>query len=203
MELPCDIPSSVILFVVYFCWCKVLQRQVSKFERLLQKNQKNSAERSGCSNQGHSGRYMYMYRHSSNSGNSGRYMYQEDTHFSQVHRPDRPDQDPDPDPDQDQDQNTKWVINLSDVPLTPMQEAVLAHGPSFAVTPKNPPIVEYITSLEVACQKLNTNTAEELRSEVYRALRHSPPPQAQPEEGRDQGTQTVEGKQEPDDFNSR
>ena len=35
--------------------------------------------------------------------------------------------------------------------------------------------MEYITSLEVACQKLNTNDAEELNSEVYRALRYSHP----------------------------
>ena len=50
---------------------KVLQRQVSKFERLIQKN---SAEKSGHSKQCHSGMYMYMH-----SGNSGRYMYQQDT----------------------------------------------------------------------------------------------------------------------------
>ena len=43
-------------------------------------------------------------------------------------------------------QKKKWVINLSDVALTPTQEAVLAHGTIFAVTPKNPPILEYITS---------------------------------------------------------
>ena len=84
-------------------------------------------------------------------------------------------QDTDTDPDAETDlecnsnQRKKWVINLSDVPFTPTQEVVLAHRPNFAVTPKNPPILEYITSLEVACQKLNTNTAEELRSEVYRA----------------------------------
>ena len=86
------------------------------------------------------------------------------------------DQDTDQVQDPDPDQKKKWVINLSDVPLTPMQEAVLAHGPNFPVTPKNLPIIEYITSLENACQKLNTNTAEELRSEVYRALRHPQTP---------------------------
>ena len=37
------------------------------------------------------------------------------------------------DPDVQHDKNTikqkkKWVINLSDVPLTPTQEAVLAYG---------------------------------------------------------------------------
>ena len=86
----------------------------------------------------------------------------------------------DPDPDQNDEytinQRKKWVINLSVVPLIPTQEVVLAHGTNFAVTPRNLPILEYTTSLEVACQKLNTNTAEELRSEVYRALRYSCPP---------------------------
>ena len=32
-----------------------------------------------------------------------------------------------------------WVVNLSHQPLSPVQEAVLAHGPNFAVTPKTPP----------------------------------------------------------------
>ena len=52
----------------------------------------------------------------------------------------------------------------------------MAHGPSFAVTPKLLPILEYITSLEVAYQNLTNNAAGELRVEVYRALRHSNPP---------------------------
>ena len=165
---------------------KVLQRQVSKFERLIQKN---SVKKSGCSKQCHSRMYMY-------SSNSSRYMYQQqDTDTDQ-------DTNQVPDPDQDPDLKKKSGINLSDVPLTPTQETVLAHGPNFAVTPKNLPIVEYITSLEVACQKLNTNTAEKLRSEVYRALRHSHP-QAKSEERRDQGTKAIESKQEPDDINSR
>ena len=127
---------------------KVLQRQVSKCERL---SEKNSAKKSGHSKQCHSSIYMH----------SGRYMYQQE-------------------PELQHGQNTinqkkKWVINLSDVPLTPTGEVVLAHGPNFAVTPENPPILEYITSFEVALQKLNTNAAEELRSEVYRALRYSHP----------------------------
>ena len=88
---------------------KVLWRQVSKFKRL---SEKNSAKKSGHSKQCHSGIYMH----------SGRYMYQQE-------------------PELQHDQNTinqkkKWVINLSDVPITPTQEALLAHGPNFAVTPK-------------------------------------------------------------------
>ena len=36
--------------------------------------------------------------------------------------------------------------------------------------------MEYLTSVEVVCQNLNNNEAEELRSEFSRALRHSHPP---------------------------
>ena len=118
-----------------------------------------------------SGRCCYLVWHRGYS----RYMYQQDTDTHQVQDPDT-EPDPHPDQDQSQERKKKWVINLPDVPLTPTQEAVLAHMPNFAVTPKNLPIVEYITSLEVASQKLNTNTAEELRSEVFRVLRHSHPP---------------------------
>ena len=52
----------------------------------------------------------------------------------------------------------------------------MAHGPNFAVTAKNLPILEYITSIEVTYQNLNNSEGEELRSDVYRALRHSNPP---------------------------
>ena len=34
--------------------------------------------------------------------------------------------------------NPKWVINLSNKPLTPAQRSVLAKGPNFAVTPRQP-----------------------------------------------------------------
>ena len=39
------------------------------------------------------------------------------------------------------------------------------------ITPQKPPLGKYITNIEKACQSLDTNTAEELRSEVYRVLR--------------------------------
>ena len=38
-----------------------------------------------------------------------------------------------------EDPNPKWVINLSSKPLTPAQRSVLAKGPNFAVSPKQPP----------------------------------------------------------------
>ena len=75
-----------------------------------------------------------------------------------------------------EDPNPKWVINLSSKPLTPAQRSVLAKGPNFAVTPKQPPNLEYITAIEAACTKLSQQDAEELRAEVNRVLRSSHPP---------------------------
>ena len=74
----------------------------------------------------------------------------------------------------------KWVINLSSKPLTPAQRSVLAKGPNFVVSPKQPPNLEYITAIEAACTKLSQQDAEELRAEVNRVLRSSHPPQTQP-----------------------
>ena len=68
--------------------------------------------------------------------------------------------------------NKKWVINLSSVPLTKDQESLLEHGPNFAITPPRPPYGEYIKAIETPCQSLDPNSAEELRSDVYRVLRH-------------------------------
>ena len=44
-----------------------------------------------------------------------------------------------------EDPNPKWVINLSSKPLTQAQRSVLAKGPNFVVSPKDPPNLEYIT----------------------------------------------------------
>ena len=78
----------------------------------------------------------------------------------------------------------KWVINLSSIALTKEQENLLSHGPNFAISPKKPPLGDYILNIEKACQSLDTNTAEELRSEVYRVLRkpHQPKPNLKKEE---------------------
>ena len=61
---------------------------------------------------------------------------------------------------------------MSSVPLTKDQESLLAHGPNFAVAPQRPPYGEYIKAIETACQSLDPNSAEELRSVVYSILRH-------------------------------
>ena len=72
--------------------------------------------------------------------------------------------------------NPKWVINLSNKPLTPAQRSVLAKGPNFAVTPRQPPNLEYITAKEAVCTKLSQQDAEELRADINRVLRSSHPP---------------------------
>ena len=68
--------------------------------------------------------------------------------------------------------DTKWVINLSNTPLTEDQEALLKHGPNFAITPRRPPYEEYIKAIETACLSLDAKSAEELRLDMYRVLRH-------------------------------
>ena len=72
--------------------------------------------------------------------------------------------------------NPRWVINLSGKPLTPAQRSVLAKGPNFAVTPKHPPNLEYITAIEAACTKLSEQDAEELRANINWVLRAFHPP---------------------------
>ena len=64
------------------------------------------------------------------------------------------------------------MINLSNTPLTEDQETLLKHGPNFAITPRRPPYEEYIKAIETACLSLDVKLAEELRSDMYRVLRH-------------------------------
>ena len=56
------------------------------------------------------------------------------------------------------------------------QRSVLAKGPNFAVTPRQPPNLEYIPAIEAACTKLSQQDAEELRANINRVLRSSHPP---------------------------
>ena len=67
--------------------------------------------------------------------------------------------------------NKKWVINLSDTPLTENQEKLLARGAKFVIKPKQPPVEEYITAIEKTCPKLDKGGADELRVEVKKALK--------------------------------
>ena len=71
--------------------------------------------------------------------------------------------------------NPQWVINLSSKPLTPTQRSVLAKGPNFAVSHRQPSNLEYITAIESAYTKLSQQDAEELRADINRVLRSSHP----------------------------
>ena len=63
-----------------------------------------------------------------------------------------------------------WSLTYPAKPLTPAQRSVLAKGPNFVVTPKQPPNLEYITAIEAACTKLSQQDAEELRADISRVL---------------------------------
>ena len=60
--------------------------------------------------------------------------------------------------------------------MKPAQRSVLAKEPNYAVTPRQPPNLEYITAIEAACTKLSQQDAEELRADINRVLRSSHPP---------------------------
>ena len=71
--------------------------------------------------------------------------------------------------------NPKWVINLSSKPLTHAQRLVLAKGPNFAISPRHPTNLEYITAIKSACTKLSQQDTEELRADINQVLRSSQP----------------------------
>ena len=73
---------------------------------------------------------------------------------------------------------SKWVKNLSDKPLTWAQRSLLAHGPNYAVIPKNPPKEEYIAAIEQACHKLKEGEVDELRVEVKNLLKKAKTPRS-------------------------
>ena len=64
---------------------------------------------------------------------------------------------------------------MSKKPLTESQEKLLAHGPNYAVTPRSPPIGEYITAVEKTCQNLTQGEADEMRAEIKAAIKRSHP----------------------------
>ena len=39
-------------------------------------------------------------------------------------------------------------MNISNIPLTQVQEKPLSHGPNFVIVPKEPPTSEYIAAIE-------------------------------------------------------
>ena len=53
---------------------------------------------------------------------------------------------------------------------------MLAKGPNFAVSPRHPPNLEYMTAIESVCTTLGQQNAEEIRADINRVLRSSQPP---------------------------
>ena len=49
----------------------------------------------------------------------------------------------------------------------------MAHGPNFAIIPKNLPKEEYVASIELACQKLQEGQVQELRVEIKNLLKNA------------------------------
>ena len=64
----------------------------------------------------------------------------------------------------------KWVINISDKPLSTDEERLLAHGPNYAIVLKDPPIILYVAAIEHACTKLEEGKAEEFRVQIKAAI---------------------------------
>ena len=123
--------------------------QKSKLERLERKNEDKTG---GCINR-------YMYRQSSTKKISLTSTTTTNTTMAQNLR-------------------SRWVINMSKKPLMEAQENLLAHGPNFAITPRNPPIGEYIAAVEQTCQNMAQGEAEELRAEVKAVLKKIQHPKA-------------------------
>lgn len=73
--------------------------------------------------------------------------------------------------------NDKQVVhNLSHLNLDDNTLNILKKGFNYAITPREVPIKEIITNVEVAIQHLKEEEAETVRQEVCHVLRHSRPP---------------------------
>ena len=54
-------------------------------------------------------------------------------------------------------------VSVVDVkPLSEDEEKHLAHGPNFAIVPKNPSIIQYVAPIEYACTKLEEGRQKSL-----------------------------------------
>ena len=142
---------------------KVRDRQVSKFNRLLHKNilKGNMDDRQVANNNNASGNESQTQSHTCINNNqmqgSG---VNEGNNVSTV------------------SQGNKWVVNLSKSPLTPTLESPLSRGPNFALAPTNPPNVEFITAVELVCQRLFKQDLQELRAEINYLLKKAKTPRS-------------------------
>ena len=70
----------------------------------------------------------------------------------------------------------KWVANISNRQLNKNEIALLRKGMNFSVTPKQIPSKEILASIESAIDHLPRDSQDEIRSEVYCALKNAKPP---------------------------
>ena len=147
---------------------KTMSRQKDKLKILINKKQgEKSYERGGHSNNRQSGMYMH----------SGRYMYSSNDNNDHPNQVLGSNLETSKDLDKEK-KKEKWVINISNKPLTPDQEKLLAHGPNYAIVPKEPPITQYGAAVENTCTKLEEGKVEEFRVQVKSAIQKIKPPRS-------------------------
>ena len=105
---------------------KTMSRKKDKLKILINKKQgEKSYKRGGCSNNRQSGMHMH----------SSRYMYSGNDNNDHPNQVLGSNGETSKDLDKEK-KKEKWVINISNKPLTPDQEKLLAHGPNYAIVPK-------------------------------------------------------------------
>ena len=80
--------------------------------------------------------------------------------------------------------------------MTQAQRSVLTKGLNFAVNPRHPPNLEYITGTEATYTKLGQQDAEELRAEINRVLRSSHPPKSNLIKAQSQALRELKGNRD-------
>ena len=108
---------------------------------------KNKNTKGGCSNIQH-GKHDKKVNNNTNTNNADK---RKDNPTSHMHT---------------NSTNNTWVRNISGTPLTEVQVKVLNYGQNYALVPRNPPIIEYVASIEQVCTTLKQGETEELREKV-------------------------------------
>ena len=78
--------------------------------------------------------------------------------------------------EQDHSMKEKWVKNISSKPLTDSQINLLQKGAGFAITPRDIPVEEYLTSTEEAGKYMSKAEHQALRASIVEIIQTSKPP---------------------------
>ena len=154
---------------------KTLNRQKDKFNRLLQQKHIKEDKHKGL----HGGHIVYHSNASiqnntnlihveDRENNNHNNNYNINNYNNRVQEKER----------EDTRKENIWVKNLSSTPLTKDQIKALAHGPNYAIVPRNPPLGDYIAAIENACNQLPQGKAEELRGEIKSVMKRIHPPRS-------------------------